>query len=414
MLFSYLFKNLLFSTRAGALVKKISILSVVAVSLSVTAFLLILFVMNAMNNVISDRILSIEPHLVIHDPAVTNAMQLKNESLYQELIKVNGIQAHSYESQDVILRTIDGQFRGAQARGVTVDRLKYLYRQIKALSKNSDSVSIWDFNEVPEENEIVMGIDLARALGVLEGDTLAVIAPEGLILPPGEAPPFAKVKVKKLISTNLADVDAKIFFYLQGKALGTLMQNSHREVGYEAWLPEGLSVDELKANLMQKFPQVKIETWKDRNSALLFALFLEKIVIGIFLGIAALVAGSSIISVLALLISQKKKEVALLKVMGLSKKQCVKVFTMLGFMLALMGLVPGLLMGTGLSLYLEAHPLNVLPDIYYDSQIYAKVDYFFLFSVMVITLILSFLGALLPARSTNDIEITKSFRQRGF
>ena len=81
--------------------------------------------------------------------------------------------------------------------------------------------------------EILVGIDLARGLGIFEGDKLTIIPPEALLLPPGEAPRFETVTVKGLISTNIQDIDAKVMFYARGSSLQSFRKSPSHEVGYE-------------------------------------------------------------------------------------------------------------------------------------------------------------------------------------
>jgi lipoprotein-releasing system permease protein len=177
------------------------------------------------------------------------------------------------------------------------------------------------------------------------------------------------------------------------------------------WTPDGSNIKSLN-NDVDKFSDVSAETWMDRNSSLFYALKLEKLVIGTFLGLAGLIAGSSILSVLALLMSQKKRDVAILKTLGLSNKATVRIFTQMGLMLASFGLLPGLLIGTATSFYIQKNPVNVLPDIYYDSQIPALVDWTLVFAVLVIGFLICWLGAWYPARTACDIEPAKALRMK--
>jgi len=144
---------------------------------------------------------------------------------------------------------------------------------------------------------------------------------------------------------------------------------------------------------VEKVEGVRVQTWKERNSALFFALKIEKFVIGLFLSIAALVAGFSLLSVMGLLLSQKRKEMGLLQAMGLGPLAMRRLLVGIGVSLGAMGLLSGGLIGASLSLYLEHFPLRVLPDIYYDAEIPASTDWFLIFSTLTIGLILSYLGA---------------------
>jgi lipoprotein-releasing system permease protein len=412
MLVRDFFSHFIFSARAGALVKRLAWLSVIAITLSVTAFLVVLFVMNGMNASIHKRMLALEPHLYVTVNGATTGAALELHPVMQRLKEFPEDKAFVYETQDVILRTMDGQFHGAIARGVSAESLRFMIEHIHQLDDkktHSEEPSFWRPDELPGKGEVVIGGDLARSLGVFEGDYLTIVPPEGLLLPPGESPKFEKVQIRRVMTTNLADLDAQYVFYQRGATLNTLGGAVSRKVGIEVWTPDGKNLNDLKAEV-EKFSDVTAETWMERNSVLFYALKLEKLVIGVFLGLAGLIAGSSILSVLALLMSQKKRDVAILKTLGLSNRATVRVFTQMGLMLASLGLVPGVILGTGLSFYIQKHPLNVLPDIYNDSQIPALVDPTLVIGVLVVGFIICLGGAWYPARTATDIEPAKALR----
>lgn len=411
MLVRDFFSHFIFSKRAGALVKRLAWLSVGAICLSTTAFLVVLFVMNGMNASIHKRILSLEPHLYVTVSGVNRGSTLELHPVFQRLKENPENKAYVFETQDVILRTMDGQFHGAIARGVSQESLKFMVDQLKQMDekKRRENVQFWSQDELPGKGEVVVGVDLARSLGIFEGDYLTVVPPEGLLLPPGESPKFEKVRVSKIISTNLADLDSQFVFYQRNLTLNTLASAASRKVGIEVWTPDARNLDEVKKEV-EKFSDVMAETWMDRNSVLFFALRLEKIVIGVFLGLAGLIAASSILSVLALLMSQKKRDIAILKTLGLSNKSTVKIFTQMGMLLAAFGLFPGLLLGTMISFYIEKNPVNILPDIYYDSQIPALVDPTLIWGVLIVGFFVCLGGAWYPARTASEIEPAQALR----
>lgn len=411
MLVRDFFSHFIFSKRAGALVKRLAWLSVGAICLSTTAFLVVLFVMNGMNASIHRRMLSLEPHLYVTVNGVNRGSTLELHPVFQRLKENPENKAYVFETQDVILRTMDGQFHGAIARGVSQESLKFMVDQLKQMEekKRRENVQFWSQDELPGKGEVVVGVDLARSLGVFEGDYLTVVPPEGLLLPPGESPKFEKVRVSKIISTNLADLDSQFVFYQRNLTLNTLASVASRKVGIEVWTPDGQNLSGIKKDI-EKFSDVLVETWMDRNSVMLFALMIEKVSIGFILGLAGLIAASSILSVLALLMSQKKRDIAILKALGLSNKRTVKIFTQLGLMLAGVGLLSGAFLGTGISFYIEKNPVNVLPDIYYDSQIPALVDVSLIWGVLVVGFLVCWGGAWYPARTASEIEPAQALR----
>jgi lipoprotein-releasing system permease protein len=389
------FRNYLFSSRAGALIKRISWLSVIGLFVSVAALVIVISVMNALNLSIRERTLAIEPHLSVEFPSGTPFSVLESHPLTAKLKQQLQYEVQPFETQDVILRTMDGHFHGAVARGVSDSSYRRLLSEVSRVSKlrKLDLISFEHKEfEGPLMGEVDIGIELARTLGVFEGDALMVVPPEGLLLPPSEAPPFERVKIRRILATNLADLDSSSVFYKKDLTLNSLRKSASRRTGIEVWMANPDKAAELK-EMLQGYGEYRIETWQERNSALFFALRMEKTVITIFLSMASLVAGFSLLTVLTLLTSQKRREIGLLRALGFSKKSLKSLFSKLGYGLALLGVGGGMLLGLAVSFYLEKYPLNVLPDIYYDSEIPAKVDLGFVAVVLLVAVILTWLGA---------------------
>lgn len=397
-MFFEFFRKYLFSERAGAVVRKVSWLTVIGLGLSVTALIVVLSVMTALNHNIEDRTLAVEPHMTIQIPGINQGTLLDAYPLTAKLREHPDVKVDVFESQDVILRTVDGHFKGAVARGVTQPSLNRMLQDMQNLDPKKKGVPF--LPETLAAGEVILGVDLAVALGVFEGDPLMVIPPEELLLPPTETPKFEKVTVKKIISTSLADVDAQGLFYVRGLALKSFKKVASKKTYIEIKVPNPYNMEPWKKEV-EGFPEARIETWRERNSALFFALKLEKMVISLFLGLAALIASFSMISVLALLISQKRREIGILQAIGFSQKRVRNLFLQIGFGLAMAGLLTGIMIGSGISLWIEAHPLNILPDIYYDSQIPADWEPLFVLTIFICGFILALAGSFLISRSAS-------------
>lgn len=406
---SLLFLNkLILSKRSGSLIRRITILSFIAIVISLTSFFIVLFVMNGMNQNIKKRILALEPHLTTFHTAEQNqnvASLVPEVDAKAEFLK--------YQSFDLILRTIDGQFRGGQAVGYTGEGLKKWMGHLRELrSKENQFVQFEsDINELNLlENEIAIGVDLARSLGVLEGDEITLIPPETLLLSSLETPLFQKVSVKKIIATDLYDLDSKLILFNSENTLKAFSKTLSLKQGFHIWFSNVNRADDLKAQLFLK--DLKAETWQEKNSDLFFALLMEKSMIGVFLGLAGLIASSSILTVLALLLSQKRRDIALIKTLGLSHKKTLWLFTKIGLWISGAAILLGTVLGISISLYLQFNPVNILPQIYYDSSIPALVDFNFVGVVVGISLVLAFLGSYVPARATLMISPALLLRQK--
>lgn len=413
MLFWHFFRQLILSRRAGSLIRRIAFLSIAAIGLSVFAFLVVLFVMNGMNGSIRDRLLALEPHLVLTAETLKSAEEVATDPASRAAARDPSAKIAFFESQDVIVRTLSGQFRGVVAKGIDEEGLQDFMNEVRRLmTKAGVSASDLPPMEVPGEGEVIVGIDLARSLDLFEGDPLVALAPESLLLPSGETPRIERLRVKRVLATNLSDLDSQLFYYVRGKALRGLARSPARRAGFEVRIPDGNQAAAWREALGET-PGFRRETWAERNSALFFALKMERLMIGTFLGLAGLVAGASILTVMALLLSHKRRDIALLRVVGLSSANSVSLFTRMGLTLAGIAVIGGMVAGVAAGLWIEAHPLNVLPgEVYYDSSIPARFDAGLVVWTLLVAAALAFLGAWIPSRSAADIQPSQVLRQK--
>jgi len=402
---SYFFlKKLVLSSRSGALVRRVAILSFTAISLSMAAFFIVLFVMNGMNKNIKSRIILLEPHLI-----TTHGAQ-QDPEIQKNLVDAQFVK---YQTQDLILRSIDGQFRGAEAVGYSTQGLNLWMERLKYAKHQSHDVYLDDSNLAHlnlNNNEVAIGVDLARTMGLLEGDELTLIPPETLLLSSLETPVFQKVVVKRILVTDLYDLDSKLLLYNSQNTLKNFVKTLSSRAGFHIWFKSVEAAEAAKKLLTTK--SIRSVTWQEKNSDLFFALKLEKLMIAIFLGLAGLTASTSILTVLALLMSQKKRDIAIIKTLGLSQKSTLRLFTKIGIWISGAAVVLGSLLGVGISLYIQYNPVNILPNIYYDSSIPAFVDYSFVAWVLLVAGILAFFGSYLPAQATLKIQPAVLLRQK--
>jgi lipoprotein-releasing system permease protein len=391
------------SRRAGATVRTVAWLCMAGVGIGVFSLVVVISVMYGFNDQIRGRLLAVEPHLIVSIPGVNESQALAVHPIYTKLKNINGLQTDIFEQQDVIIRTVDGLFGGAVAKGVEAKSLGYVLRENRRSKKASRPSAGADIELPPisdessqlQPGEVIVGVDLAKGLGIFEGDRIVIISPEALLLPESEVPPFERVTVKGLITTHVPDIDAKTIFYGRGETFVSLGRSASLQSGYELRNPE--NIDSLKMALQAD--GANVETWMERNSSLFFALKMEKIVIGVFLGLSGLIAGFSIITVLLLLLTQKRKDIGLLMSLGLSPRRTRALFVRVGLYLSFIGIGSGLLAGVLVCILIDNTRITVLPEVYIDATIPARVDPFFLLGILVVSGLVAFLSAWWPART---------------
>lgn len=401
----YFLKHFIFSSRAGNLIRSIAVLCLLGVFVSVFATIIVVSIMLGFNDSIHKRTLALEPHVEVslHNLEKPDRQEFQ-QNFYGTYATKYPMQVYTTESQDLLLRTIDGLFSGVQAKGIEANEWDWIWQQIK--DKNG---TMMDYSL--KAGEIAVGVDLARELAIYEGDDVVVIPPEQVITFGLEQPVYEKVKVGKIIRTDVPEVDAKFIYYDNMLSLLRIRRSHDPRVQLSVRLDKNSHLDLLSRDLSKD--KVSFSTWKDKNKALLFALNMEKTAMSSFLFFTVMIASFSIFTVLSLLISQKKKDIGVLLTIGLSRKEVTQLFTRMGLLLSAMGSILGALAGVGAGLFLQKYGLLHLPsDIYYDHQVPIRIEPLLIVMVVIVSMILAYIGAWLPSRWSANEEVVELLKDR--
>lgn len=365
-----LFRNYLLSRRSGALVRIIAWHCILGVGMGVAALIIVLSVMEGFNRTIRARMLSVEPHLVLVQKAHPTEAQTHDLERLVNTVSGGAVdQIDRFETQDLILRSVDGVFAGVVAKGLDAGAINSLLSRIWQASRLETAPPQMETSELGS-NEVILGVDLARSLGIFEGDEVLLIPPETLLLPKGEVPKFQKFRVRSLVSTQMPEFDSKLLFYNLDK-FNRRMHSASRETGFEIRLKNAHEADAVKAKLKDR--GIDVQTWGERDTSLFFALKMESLAMTLFLSLAVLITSFSIVIVMVLLMSQKRQDIGLLMALGMSVRQARFVFLRVGLFLSFVGIAGGIALGTGVAVILDWYPMELLPDIYTDATLPAKL-----------------------------------------
>lgn len=381
------FHRFLISRRAGSLVKTISRISITGIWLGVMALIVVVSVMNGFNRSIRDRLLEVEPHLVIDFNEINQAEQILEHPVYEKLKKFETELVAPISHQDVILRTSDGFVQHAVGNGVTRERLLQLLEFANQKSGQVDE----DLKEKIENlgsGEVILGVGLADMIGLFREDTMVIIPPENLLLPSSEIPTLSRGTVKGFLLTDVERIDDRSFYYILDQSFPRLRNTAGRSIALEVWLQDAEQADWIKSQLAMS--DLSIETWKERNASLFFALKIEKFVVSFLVGLSTMIAGLSIISVMVLLLTQKRKDVGNLLAMGMTKKDTKNTFVSIGMFLALFGVLGGLISGVILAMVVDRFSDDVLPAFYQETNIPAEVQVWQVGGIVLIAVVFSY------------------------
>jgi lipoprotein-releasing system permease protein len=292
---------------------------------------------------------------------------------------------------------------------------------------------------VPEDAYpgIVLGRELAKTLHVYVGDEITLVSPLGDLGPMGVLPRSRKFRVAAVFYSGMYEYDASQAYALidtvqefldtSGKvtAIEIRVENTSRsgEVNLE-WLGlksnanrieinDGELVSEVQprvAALVKDRKDLRVRDWKELNKNLFSALKLEKIATFVILSLAILVASFCIICTLLLMVTEKSKEIAVMKSLGASDNAILRVFMTEGMMIGGIGTILGVATGLSAALGLKWFGVRLDPEVYYIDRLPVSVDWTEYLVVALSAFCITTLSTLLPAVAASKLRPVDGIR----
>ncbi len=411
MLSWMIFKKFLFSKRSESIVRRVAIVSFLGIALGIFALVVILSVMNGLGKSTRDRFLSVDPHITATFKGYSSHEEVKSLKIFDELEQYKST-LEFFEKQDVIVRTQEGRVLAGVARGLPRKSVDKLLAEISKVQSNQSS-SLFD-NELSSEslgpNKVFFGFGLANSLGIFEGDEVNLIAPEGLLYPSGELPPYERVEVVGLVASNINDTDSSLILYsTDSGGLVNLLGSSSRELQVGLRIPNPDNIDKVQAIFDQH--DIHSETWKQKNKSLFYSLKMEKIIVSILMALSTLIASFSMVMVLVLLISQRKKDISMFMTLGLSQKMTERLFLKVGMFLSFSGIFLGAGLGLLACFLIDRYSKGILPEFYQDSNIPTEIDPMQISLILCSSLVFSCFVCFLTSKKYSKMSPVDLFRK---
>ncbi len=378
--------------------------SFLGIALGVATLIIVMAVMNGFRQDILSRILGVNDHI---DVSSTTALT-DFDTLAIKIREVNGVVEVTPIVEGQAMITSDKYAGGALVRGIRAD-------DVRAKPWIADHILEGSLDEFAKGEGIMIGSRMAERYGVKAGDQLTVISPRGNTTAFGTVPRMRAFPVVGVFNVGMSDFDSGIIFMpLELGQKFFRYEDSVTDLEVRVADPDNARL--IATEIVALQPNLRAYSWEQINSALFNALQVERNVMFLILTLIIVVAAFNIISGLIMMVKDKGRNIAIMRTMGATRGMIMRIFLLAGTAVGTVGTLLGFGLGVLFCDNIESireFLQNVTgtelfsPEIYYLTQIPARMDWRETTSVVAMSLVLSLAATLYPswrAARTDPVE----------
>lgn len=386
----------------------ISFLSTFGITIGVAALIVVLSVFNGFGSLVKLFLMNFDPHVRI-ELISTEYSENDLVNLRSYIDDIEYVDAYAPFVSGKVLAVRKGQTEVINLKGVDANKADDIYKIKNSVIIGSDALSSSD-----GVSTIIIGIKLADQLQVLTGDTITLISPAGIerIVTQFALPKTQSFVVGGIFSSQNNDYDAGLAFVELNNAQQLLGYGDSFQ-GYELRLNDFNKASDVQNTINQKINSglFSVSTWFDFHKDLYTVMQIERWAAYILLSLIIAVATFNILGSLSMTVIEKKRDIGILRAMGVKESSIKKIFMYEGLMIGIIGTAAGVIIGyfiCFLQLNYNIYPLD--PSQYKIDSLPIELRLADFFLVAAVSMVLSFLASYFPANRatrTNIIEAIK-------
>lgn len=394
--------------RKQAFISLISGVAVVGVAVGVAAVLIALGLMTGLQSEIRARILGATAHVSVFRAGGGSPGELG--ALIEKVRGVPGVAGAAPSVYGKALLTSPTGAAAATLKGIVPAQERTVTDVVAKVSEGS-AAPLGEAGEGEGPAPILLGARLAEALNVRVGDVVTLTSPRGRLSPVGLLPRVARVRVVGTVKTGFYEFDAN-WGYLSLAAAERLLDEEGRTAHVEVRLHDMFAVKAGARAILSHLGEGYVTTdWVEMNQSLYSALWIEKVAIGIAIGLIVAVAALNIVATLVLMVMEKHKDIAILVSMGASRGSIMRVFMLQGTIIGAVGTALGGALGAGACWALDRFRLVRVPeDVYQIAWVPFRLLPGDAAVVLAGALLICFGATLYPARGAARLDPAEALR----
>ena len=386
-----------------------AVLPTVAVAIGVFVLIFVMAIMNGYRVNLLDKMLGYHGHVLVQG---FNGEIQDYDALTKELSAVSGVVSAMPFTEAQVMLTHRGRAWGGLVRGLPDE-----FFDEKKL--NINSVEAGALEVAPEMGGVVLGVELARNLGIAVGDQVTIISPRTVSTPFGSTLRYLAFPVVAIVEIGVFQFDESFVGMPLAEAqrffrLGDTVTN------IEFFLDDPERIDTV-APQMQDLAGSRafVRSWKSFNSALFGILQSERVMMFIVLSLIVLVAVFNVGSSLFMLVKDRRADIAVLRTMGATNGSIRRIYIYVGLFIGVLGIVVGSILAALAIYFLDELKtavefllgINVWdPSVRFLTEMNAIVDWNETLLTVLLTMALTFLATILPARKAAKLDPVEVLR----
>ena len=407
----YIARRYLASRKRGRLLSFITWISLVGVTVGVTALIVVIGVMTGMQKDLKGKILGSTPHVLVLEQG--SALRMSDWRRVMDSVRTDEAvtAASPFILTQVVIRR--GEYsQPADLYGVSSDST------LTAPTEMEENITrgLLDL-ETPASglSPLLMGSGLADRMQVFPGDTLILASMENLKpdVFGGLTPTLRQFEVTGTFTTGMYDYDTKNVYTtveVAQELLGLEVRDEVSGIGVRTADPDEATAvaDRLQERL--GFPY-HVQSWSVTNRALFSALKLEKLAMALILFLIVLVAAFNIVSTLVMVVADRTREIGILKSMGMTDGGILRVFVLQGAWIGIVGTAIGTVLGLFVCWLIDRYDIiRIPPDVYFVDRLPVDLNPVDVATIVLASVLVAFAATIYPSLQASRLQPVEAIR----
>jgi lipoprotein-releasing system permease protein len=397
--------------RRNHFISFISLISLLGITLGMTALITVMSVMNGFQKEVRTRILGVASHVQVSgiDGTLTGWRRVAGETLRHPEVEAAApfVSAQGMVSYGQIVS-------GVAVRGI----LPEMENDVADFAGMMVDGELSDL--VPGGFGMVIGRELARALGVFTGDKIVLISPQGQVTPAGILPRLKQFTITGIFQAGHFEYDSTLVLIHMSDAQKLYRMGEDEVSGVRLKLRDLFHAPQVVRELAPMISaDVYISDWSRQHANYFRAIQIEKRMLSLILALIIAVAAFNIVSTLVMAVTDKQSDIAILRTLGASPRSIMKVFIVQGTLIGVLGTTLGVIGGVLLAYNIEAviaaieriFSVQFLSrEVYYISEIPSDLQLPDVITVAAVSFVLTLLATLYPSYRASKVNPAEALR----